>query len=361
MNRLRSQYPLSTTKKAFRQMLTRLILVGGILLTTACTEPVATTPPPPNPPATPEVPDAPDSIFTFVFATPEEGAAYLGTSDTFTQEMSPLDRGLRLGREGVSEAELLEYVSKQTLAWTPAETKKLSGVAQTLSKSLKGLQYPLPDEVWLIKTTGEDELDSAYTRRNAVIFPESYLAAPQELLLPLLAHELFHVLSRTAAPAARDALYEIIGFTRCEGFEYPAELAEIKLTNPDGVDMDHTISTSVGDVLPVLFVPGEVDLSEKKNPGQLLGEGTLQFKMIAVDDSCAALEENGEPSLYDVGELDGFFEQVGKNTDYIIHPDEILADNFAFLLTGTVAGNEGVGDIPDPEIPEAMGKVLGLE
>ena len=28
-----------------------------------------------------------------------------------------------------------------------------------------------------------------------------------------------------------------------------------------------------------------------------------------------------------------FFEQVGRNTNYIINPEEILAENFAFLLT----------------------------
>ena len=30
-----------------------------------------------------------------------------------------------------------------------------------------------------------------------------------------------------------------------------------------------------------------------------------------------------------------FFEKVGKNTNYIIHPDEILADNFVHLVIGT--------------------------
>ena len=71
------------------------------------------------------------------------------------------------------------------------------------------------------------------------------------------------------------------------------------------------------------------------------------------------IEEDG-PSLYDVDELGGFFEQVGENTDYIIHPDEILADNFAFLLTGAIGGDEVTQDIPNPEIPEALAEVLGL-
>ncbi len=365
MNRLRSRHPRrTTTKKAFCHMLTGLVLVGGMLLVAACDEPVSSTPPtlpPPNPPTMPDGPDAPERTFDFVFVTPEEGAAHLGMSDAFTQALSPLERNIRVGQAGISEAALLEYASNQVLAWTPEETKKLSSVAQTLSERLKGLQYALPNRVLLIATTGEEEFNSAYTRRNAIVFPERLLAAPEEVLLPLLAHELFHVLSKTAAPAARDALYEIIGFTRCDGFTYPPELADFKLTNPDGTDSDHTIATSVGNVLPVLFIPGELDLSEKKNPGQLLAEGTLQFKMIAVDDACAAVKENGALSLYDVGELNGFFEKVGENTSYIIHPDEILADNFALLLTGQIAGSQGVGNIANPEIPEMMGKVLGLD
>ncbi len=30
--------------------------------------------------------------------------------------------------------------------------------------------------------------------------------------------------------------------------------------------------------------------------------------------------------------ISGFYEQVGRNTGYIIHPEEILADNFALLV-----------------------------
>jgi hypothetical protein len=31
-------------------------------------------------------------------------------------------------------------------------------------------------------------------------------------------------------------------------------------------------------------------------------------------------------------QVTGFFEQVGQNTQYVIHPEEILADNFALLV-----------------------------
>ena len=40
------------------------------------------------------------------------------------------------------------------------------------------------------------------------------------------------------------------------------------------------------------------------------------------------------PVLLEVEEIDGFFEQIGKNSNYIIHPEEILADNFSLLVMG---------------------------
>ena len=114
--------------------------------------------------------------------------------------MSPLDREIRLGEEDVSEAELLEYVSEQVDAWTPEEVGKLSEFAETIAEQLEGLNYTLPETVLMIKTTGEDEFGAAYTRRNAIMFPANYTEAPDEVLLPVLAHELFHVLSTNVAP-----------------------------------------------------------------------------------------------------------------------------------------------------------------
>jgi hypothetical protein len=42
---------------------------------------------------------------------------------------------------------------------------------------------------------------------------------------------------------------------------------------------------------------------------------------------------------------------VGRNTDYIIHPEEILADNFALLMSGASGA-------PSPEIIKKLEEVL---
>jgi hypothetical protein len=45
-----------------------------------------------------------------------------------------------------------------------------------------------------------------------------------------------------------------------------------------------------------------------------------------------AIYDGQTPRLVPMSEVDGFYEQVGWNTGYILHPEEILADNFALLM-----------------------------
>jgi hypothetical protein len=47
----------------------------------------------------------------------------------------------------------------------------------------------------------------------------------------------------------------------------------------------------------------------------------------------------------------GLFEQIGRNTDYVIHPEEILASNFELLVTGA----EGA---PSPQVLERIREEL---
>jgi hypothetical protein len=56
-------------------------------------------------------------------------------------------------------------------------------------------------------------------------------------------------------------------------------------------------------------------------------------------------------TLLDVGKIQGFYEQVGRNTDYIIHPEEILADNFEYLLIGKP-------NLPSPDVQRRLAAAL---
>jgi hypothetical protein len=52
--------------------------------------------------------------------------------------------------------------------------------------------------------------------------------------------------------------------------------------------------------------------------------------------------------------VEGFYEQIGRNTGYIIHPEETLANNFVHLMTG----KQG---LKNPEIPEKIEQLLLAE
>ncbi len=70
-----------------------------------------------------------------------------------------------------------------------------------------------------------------------------------------------------------------------------------------------------------------------------------------VDGRRRPLLSGGQPVLLDPAGVPGFHEQIGSNTKYIIHPEEVLADNFVFLIDGRI-------DLPTPRVVEAMGRVL---
>ncbi|MCB0573479.1 MAG: hypothetical protein KDC61_02800, partial [Saprospiraceae bacterium] len=43
-------------------------------------------------------------------------------------------------------------------------------------------------------------------------------------------------------------------------------------------------------------------------------------------------KDDGVTSILNLNELPDFFRQIKDNTGYIIHPDEVLADNFSFIM-----------------------------
>jgi hypothetical protein len=66
------------------------------------------------------------------------------------------------------------------------------------------------------------------------------------------------------------------------------------------------------------------------------------------------IKANGKASIYKHEEVPDFYDKVGRNTNFDIHPEEIIADNFAFLMMGKK-------DLIDPDIAEEIQEWLGVE
>jgi len=274
-----------------------------------------------------------------VFASREQGSAILTDRDDYVSRLGRFDRMLRLkSTQPVSEDEYLDFLAENTLEWTDAEISRIKPLIQKLRTAAQNYRLPLPSTVLLIKTTGEEEVGQAHTRANAIVLPRWNMDEDDDTLLFLLGHELFHVMSRHDA-GFRERAYALIGFRIGNEISLPASIKPLQITNPDAPRHDSYIdlisnSNSVT-VIPILLSRSAV--FDPQIGTELDDYWTLRLLLVtqtSPGDDYRVLEHNGAPAMLRLRQVDGFMEQVGKNTRYIIHGEEILAENFALLVTG---------------------------
>jgi hypothetical protein len=128
-----------------------------------------------------------------------------------------------------------------------------------------------------------------------------------------------------------------------------------RISNPDAPVVEHCIRVSKdGEPLwcaPVLF--SRTPKYEPKTGGTFFRY--LEFRLMVIDrKSAKATLKDGKPLLLKPDAVEGFYEQIGRNTGYIIHPEETLANNFVHLMTGRHG-------LKNPEIPEQIEKLLLAE
>lgn len=291
-----------------------------------------------------------------LFASQNEGGQILTAKDDFTQRLSPFDRSARLKTDKtVSEDDLLAFIGKNVVDWTKEETHAVQAAIEAMQPLFRDLPLSLPPTVQLIKTTGAEEGNAAYTRSTAIVLPKAILGKSQQELQQLICHELFHILSRQN-PALREELYGIIGFTKCNEIKLSPELERRKITNPDAPRNDHFVRLQIGghDSLAVPILLSSVETYDIKRGGEFFAYLQFQFLVVEKDRGSAnlkAVSEGSSPKLVGMELVSGFMEQVGRNTDYIIHPEEILADNFALLVLNS-------HKVASPEILRKMREVL---
>lgn len=275
-----------------------------------------------------------------VFASVPTAKSILSAKDAFTSRMSQFDRSARLktNRE-VPEAEFLEFASSSALKWELSEINIIRTAYENILPAIAHIQLPLPKSIYIIKTTGREEGNATYTRENAIIFPKRELYLSESEIQRILAHELFHIASRKNPKLSRQ-LYETIGFHYCGEVILPPKLEKIKITNPDAPKNDYCINLRLG-TERIVGIPILLSRSQKYDPsrgGEFFDYLKLAYLLVEPNSSSTpprVIYNGKEPKLVRLNEVSGFFEQVGQNTDYIIHPEEILADNFALLMVGS--------------------------
>jgi hypothetical protein len=291
---------------------------------------------------------------TLAFASPAEAKVILLADDDVSRRLSRFDLQSRLQTsQPVTRNDWKGLVREQVAEWTPAEREQVQQAFAGLQDKLARYRLRLPPQVLLIKTTGKEEADAAYTRAHAIVLPAKVLRYGSPQFENLLLHELFHVLSRND-PAVRRELYKIIGFTVRDEITLPPSLESRRITNPDAPQLDAFIELKNDQqqvtAVPILYAtPKDYDA---KAGGSFFRYAT--FRLLVVDQVEGKWQprlKDGQPVVLDPAKVENFREQIGNNTNYILHPDEILADNFVHLV-------QGAKNLPTPRIVEQMSKVL---
>ena len=278
--------------------------------------------------------DPTDTGIDFQFPAPMTGKQLLGQQDSYTRTTSSFDRKVRMRTAtDPGEQQYLEFVQAQVIPWEKETRLSLQQAIKNLEPKLAAHGIQLKSPVNLIHTTGKEESGAAYTRGNEIIFPKR-IFDPLKPPTKLLAHELFHVISRQH-PLLRDELYRIIGFEKANPIELPDGLAHLRITNPDAPVIEHVMKIQLSDDASAYVAPMLIAKSDYNPEGSSSLFAYLSFKLLQVKREstgwCPDIVDE-EPVFHSPKTAD-FQRQIGRNTGYIIHPEEILADNFALIMT----------------------------
>lgn len=260
-----------------------------------------------------------------------EARTLLSKEDATTRQWSRFDYEARLGKKGGTRQELMRFIADQARDWSKEDKQRMQEAADSLNSHIKALNLSLnlPQEIRILKTTMAEEGGAGgYTRMDYIVVEEQIARMKPQQASYLLAHELFHVLTRNN-PDFREKMYKLIGFNIVpEEFEVPADLRDVVITNPDVNRFDSYARFRIKDEeRPCAML---IYANKPYEGGSFFNY--LTIGLMPLKDGKAE-QKDGKTVIYGIKDAENFFEQVGRNTNYIINPEEILAENFAFLLT----------------------------
>jgi len=290
-----------------------------------------------------------------VFASATEGKKILTKEDSFLLGLSVFDRSARLQTsKEVNLKEFKTFIAEQTLDWTATDKEKINNAMIRINLAFSEYSLSFPKEIILIKTTGREEGGAAYCRdNNVIVLPLNIINNySKDRLYDLILHELFHIFTRNNKNT-QEALYAVLSFKKSNDLRLPNDLFQKKITNPDAVLNNYYFSAKVNGneykLMPILLSSSNYD---ERRGGKFFDYLKLYFIAVKEDtDATVPLTENDELVLFTPNQVPDYSNLIGKNTDYIIHPEEVLADNFVFLINKTKR-------LPNMEIVEKMSVLL---
>jgi hypothetical protein len=288
----------------------------------------------------------------FVIATPAQAAPVFTAEDEFMAVVTPADISIRTRAAEGTRADLVRTYGGAFEPWTDAETARLEAMLARRGGQLQTLARWLPDIVLIAKSNGAADTALPHTRGNAINMGQQ-LPATDEGLDSLFFHELFHVLSRRNA-ARHDEMYALIGFVPCE-INLPPAVRDRAVTNPDAPHLRWAAPLGEAGryVVAVLLAdPPRWDPAQP-NFGRYFNLRFLQAEQTSAGQCALSLQNGGAIELSQEQAIAAFHAVAGANTNYVLHAEELLADNFSQLMMGRT-------DAPNPEVQARLATFLGI-
>lgn len=282
--------------------------------------------------------DARDASKAIVTDTTYHFFSLITAAEMSVQLKKPLTPGV--SRDNLL-GEYLDFLASEPLDFNASDVEFIKKVVNTMYGTVASINAGiLPDTLRLIRTK-ENHYGAGvwYTRENCIIIPNGELISKNmESFTTTMFHELFHVYSRLNPEKSR-ALYKSIGFepVGLGNLVLPGTLRERVLHNPDGVDYAQKITLTQADGSIIHAIPVIWSNHNGFNPKKKSFFDYVEFNLYPVVPGengtwNVQVTSDGLTSPIDIQKQPDFFRQIRENTGYIIHPDEVLADNFAFIM-----------------------------
>lgn len=316
----------------------------------------------------PVVPPTPPSGITINYhlATADEARTLMQGNTEHYAKMSQLDIDWRLKKTGGTLSELQAMAWQQTRDFTESEKQFFATAIGIVEDSLRqiGCSLPIPPEIVFIKTTMEEEGGpAAYTIKNQIFFGEKYISklmpqvgntdeenqAALMKFTEVVAHELFHTTTRNS-PAFRQQMYDLIGFTVMpKDIVFPEVIANRIIINPDVEHMDNYGEFTIGGKKTrceiVAFYTKTWAEAHAERGGDVSFFDFVKTFLVPIDDMSRT---------YPIEDVSDFWDVVGRNTEYVIAPEECLADNFALAVV------RGMHPAKPYKTPALIGNIIAL-
>lgn len=285
-----------------------------------------------------------------------EGQAIISQEDKFAKGMNEFDLVSRLSGTGLepTQASYLQFAASNITDWSDSAKAAIDKSADRITERINalGLKLPFPDTIKIVTTNMKEEGEAAgYTRGTTIYLCDYYCARANEKQLDnLLSHELFHILTRNS-PEFREATYKAIGFNIMDKeIEFGQDILAARISNPDVNNYDNWAEFTINGEKQKCTIIFYTDKEYTTGPFYLYGKTGL----VPLDDKFNPItKEDGTTVIYPIEAATDFYDVVGKNTEYTINAEEILADNFSLALNAE--NTDGSFDkLPTPEIAKKL-------